>query len=248
MKIIEKKNNIEIQGAKFSTASRPPNLSKFLNFLNLTLIIGLPASGKSSLIKTLLNGTPQDNLYNNVFNSVYYISPSQTMEINLPEEKIISLSEDEPLENILTEIIDVEKEENEEDEDDPHRVLIILDDAINYINTNKRAMNVFKKLVMNGRHILGKHSSVATWIVSQKIKSIPLQVRSQANSVYFFDSTKGEKEVIRDEYTPLDKKEGEELMEFVFDRPHNFLFINLFLPKNKRLFKNFNQLILEDFN
>ena len=38
MKIIEKKNNIEIQGAKFSTASRPPNLSKFLNYLNLTLI------------------------------------------------------------------------------------------------------------------------------------------------------------------------------------------------------------------
>tara|TARA_R100000654_G_scaffold24893_3_gene48114 strand:- start:1399 stop:2145 length:747 start_codon:yes stop_codon:yes gene_type:complete len=248
MKIIEKKNNIEIQGAKFATASRPPNLSKFLNFLNLTLIVGLPASGKSSLIKNLLNGTPQDNLYNNVFNSVYYISPSQTMDINLPEEKIISLSEDEPLEDILSNIIDVEKEENEEDEDDPHRVLIILDDAINYINTNKRAMNVFKKLVMNGRHILGKHSSVATWIVSQKVKSIPLQIRSQANQVFFFDSTKGEKEVIRDEFTPLDKKEGEELMEFVFDRPHNFLFINLFLPKNKRLFKNFNQLILEDFN
>lgn len=248
MKIIEKKNNIEIQGAKFSTASRPPNLSKFLNFLNLTLIIGLPASGKSSLIKTLLNGTPQNNLYNNVFNSVYYISPSATMELNLPEEKIISLSEDEPLENILNQIIDVEKEENEEDEDDPHRVLIILDDAINYINTNKRAMNVFKKLVMNGRHILGKHSSVATWIVSQKVKSVPLQIRSQANQVFFFDSTKGEKEVIRDEFTPLEKNEGSELMDYVFDRPHNFLFINLFLPKNKRLFKNFNQLILEDFN
>ena len=248
MKIIEKKNNIEIQGAKFSTASRPPNLSKFLNYLNLTLIIGLPASGKSSLIKTLLNGTPQDNLYNNVFNSVYYISPSQTMELNLPEEKIISLSEDEPLEDILSNIIEVEKNDNENDADDPHRVLIILDDAINYINTNKRASNVFKKLVMNGRHILGKHSSVATWIVSQKVKSVPLQIRSQANQVFFFDSTKAEKSVVVDEFTPLDKKEGEEVLDFIYDKPHNFLFINLFIPKNKRLFKNFNQLILEDFN
>jgi len=168
--------------------------------------------------------------------------------LNLPEEKIISLSEDEPLEDILTQIIDVEKEENEQDEDDPHRVLIILDDAINYINTNKRAMNVFKKLVMNGRHILGKHSSVATWIVSQKVKSVPLQIRSQSNQVFFFDSTRAEKQVIVDEFTPLDKKEGEELMEFVYDKPHNFLFINLFIPKNKRLFKGFNQLILEDYN
>ena len=216
--------------------------------MNLTLLIGLPASGKSSLIKALLNGTPQNNLYNNIFNSVYYISPSATMEINLPEDKIISLSEDEPLENILSQIIDVEKAENEEEEDDPHRVLIILDDAINYINTNKRAMNVFKKLVMNGRHILGKHSSVATWIVSQKVRSIPLQIRSQANQVFFFDSTKAEKQVVIDEFTPLDKKEGEELMDYVYDRPHNFLFINLFIPKNKRLFKNFNQLILEDYN
>ena len=247
MKIIEKKNDIQIKGAKFSTAGRPENLSDFLNYLNLTLIIGLPASGKSSLIKSLLNGTPENNLYNNVFNSVYYISPSATMDLNLPEDKIISL-DDEPLEDILSEIIDVEKEENEQDPDDPHRVLIILDDAINYIATNKRAMNVFKKLVMNGRHILQKHSSVAIWIVSQKVKSVPLTIRSQANQVFFFDSTKQEKEVIRDEFTPLDKREGDELFDYVFDKPYNFLFINLFIPKNKRLFKNFNNLILKDFN
>jgi len=170
------------------------------------------------------------------------------MEINLPEEKIISLSEDEPLEDILAGIIETEKEENEQDEDDPHRVLIILDDAINYINTNKRAMNVFKKLCFNGRHILGRHSSVATWIVSQKIKSIPLAIRSQANQVFFFDSTRAEKEVIIDEFSPLDKKEGHELFEFVFDKPHNFLFINLFLAKNVKMFKNFNNLTLVDFN
>ena len=103
-------------------------------------------------------------------------------------------------------------------------------------------------ILRDGRHILGKHSSVATWIVSQKVKSVPLQIRSQANQVFFFDSTKAEKSVVVDEFTPLDKKEGEELMDFVYDKPHNFLFINLFIPKNKRLFKGFNQLILEDYN
>lgn len=243
MKIIEKDSGIETTGAKFHTADRPDNLSPFLNYVNLTLIIGLPASGKSSLIKTLLNGTKQDNLYNNVFNSVYYISPSDTMDLNLPDDKMINLDK-EDLSVILQDIIDAEYGLGEED--DPHRVLIVLDDAINYISTNRKALSVFRKLVMNGRHILGRNSSVAIWIVSQKAKSIPLTIRSQANQVFFFDSTKAEKAVVQDEFMPLDKKEAEQVYKHVFDKPHNFLFINLFLPKHKRLFKNFNQLILKN--
>jgi len=242
MKIIEKDSGIEPTGAKFHTADRPDNLSAFLNSVNLSLIIGLPASGKSSLIKTLLNGTQEDNLYNNVFNSVYYISPSDTMDLNLPDDKIINLDKD-PLENILQNIIDAEYGQGEED--DPHRVLIILDDAINYVNTNRKALSIFRKLVMNGRHTLSRHSSVALWIVSQKIKSIPLTIRSQANQVFFFDSTKAEKAVIQDEFMPIDKKEADQVYNYVFDKSHNFLFINLQLPKSKRMFKNFNQLILK---
>ena len=243
MKIIEKPTDIEIEGAKFHTASRPKNLNPILNSVNLSLIVGLPASGKSSLIKNLLLNP---KLYNNVFNSVYYISPSDTMDLPLPEEKLIVLDK-EDLSTILEDIVEVEREE-ERDEDDPHRVLIILDDAINYLSTNKKAMSIFRKLSMNGRHILGRNSSVALWIVSQKIKSVPLTIRAQTNQLWFFDSTRGEKEVVRDEFTPLDKKEADQLYDYVFDAPHNFLFINLLMPKNKRMFKNFNQLIIKDFN
>ena len=167
------------------------------------------------------------------------------MDLDLDDDKMINLS-DEPLEDILQGIIDRESGIGEEDE--PHQVLIILDDAINYIATDKRALNIFKKLVMNGRHILGRNSSVMLWIVSQKVKSIPLVIRSQANQVFFFNSTKAEKEVVRDEFLPLDKNEADQLYKYVFDEPFNFLFINLFLPQNKRLFRNFNQLLIKDFN
>ena len=246
MKIIEKKNDIQVKGAKFLTADRPDNLSSFLNYYNLSLIIGLPASGKSSLIKTLLNGSKTDNLYNNVFHSVYYISASDTMNLKIPDEKYIILDGSQPLDQILQNIIDNESEIGEEDE--PHHVAIFMDDAINFINTNRSALNIFRKLVMNGRHILGKHSSVITFIVSQKIKSIPLTIRSQANQVFFFDSTKAEKEVMRDEFLPLDKKEADELYKYIFDKAFNFLFVNLFIQKDRRMFKNFNQLILKDYN
>ena len=36
--------------------------------------------------------------------------------------------------------------------------------------------------------------------------------------------------------------EAELLFDYVFDAPFNFMFVNLQLGKNKRIFKNFNQL------
>jgi len=240
MKIIERQNNIKVSGTKFKTGDRPDNLEPFLNYVNCSAIIGLPGSGKSNLIKTLLYGTKDSNLYNNVFNSVYYISPSLTMDLGLPEEKIISLGDNDNLAGIIQEIIDNEKDLGEDDE--PHRVAIFCDDCVAWINGDKSSMRIFKKICFNGRHILGKYSSLQTFIVSQKIKTIPLQIRSQLNQIWFFDSTQKEKEVFADEFLPMDIKEAELLYDYVFDCPFNFMFVNLQLPKNKRIFKNFNNL------
>lgn len=240
MKIVERQNNIKVNGTKFKVGDRPKNLEPFLNYVNCSAIIGLPASGKSSLIKTLLYGTKESNLYNNVFNSVYYISPSLTMDLKLPEEKIISLGDNDDLAGIIQEIIDTEKDEGEED--DPHRVAIFLDDAVAWINSDKASSRIFKKICFNGRHILGKYSSLQTFIVSQKIRSIPIQIRSQLNQIWFFDSTQKEKEVFAEEFLPVDLKEADMLYDYVFDEPHNFMFVNLQLPKKKRIFKNFNNL------
>lgn len=240
MKIIENKLDIPLKGAKFATGNRPDGLAKFLNYVNLSLIIGLPASGKSSLIKTLLNGTKEHRLYNNIFHSVYYISPSMTMSLNLPDEKIIQLTDTEPLDAIIEQIIENERDIGEPDEH--HHVCVICDDCVAEINTNKQAMRTFKKACFNGRHILGKHSSLQTFLVTQKVKAVPLTIRSQANQVFFFDSTKAEKEVIRDEFLPLDRNAANLIFDHIFSEPHNFMFINLHLPKKERIFKNFNQL------
>tara|TARA_R100000664_G_C2737379_1_gene126550 strand:- start:153 stop:887 length:735 start_codon:yes stop_codon:yes gene_type:complete len=242
MKIKERKNNIEIYGSKMKTSDRPKGLADFLNFYGVSLLIGLPASGKSSLIKNLLY---QKKLYNKIFHSIYYISPSTTLDINLDEDKIIVL-DDKELNVILDEII--EEEKNLGEEDDPHNVLIILDDAVNFLNTNKKAMNTFRKISMNARHILGTHSSLMVWLVSQKIKSIPLTIRSQANSVYFFDSTNEEKKVFIDEFLPLSQKQGETLLNFIFDTPYNFVYVNLYIKPSDRIFKKFNQILIEDLH
>ena len=241
MKIKEIQNNIIIKSPKLSTSSRPDDLAEFLNYVGLQLIVGLSGSGKTSLIYNLLNGTKQNNLYNNIFNSVYYITPSDTVDLNLDPEKVIILDDSDDISSILEEIIDDEKDKGSEEE--PHHVAVFLDDCINYLSTQKSSMKVFRKLIMNGRHVLGNNSSVATFLVSQKVRSIPLVIRSQANAIYFFNSTKAEKEVVSDEYMPLDKKPSQKIMDYIFDTPYNFLYINLNLPIKKRLFKNFNQMI-----
>ena len=245
MKIVERQNNICVKGAKLSTADRPENLADFLNYVNLTLIIGIAGSGKSSLIKNLLHGTKECALYNNIFHSVYYISPSLTMGLNLPDEKLISLGDNDNLAEILTNILDEEKDIGEEDE--PHHVAIFLDDAVAWLAKDKASMKIFMKLVFNGRHILGSHSSLQTFIVSQKIKSIPLTIRSQANQIFFFNSTKKEKIVMAEEYIPLDKDKAFDIMDYIFDEKFNFMFINLQMPINSRIHKGFNNLeILDD--
>ena len=242
MIIEEKENNILVKGAKMTTGDRPKDLNKILNYFGLSLIIGLSNSGKSSLIKSLLNNK---KLYNKMFHSVYYISPSTTMHIDLPEDKIITLDE-EPLEKILDKIIKTEQDENEEDENDPHNVLIVLDDSVNWLKKSAAATRIFNKLTMNSRHILGKHSSIMVWLVAQRIKAIPYTIRSMANSIFFFSSTNEEKNIMMEEFIGLDKKQAKDLMDYIFDAKYNFLYINNFMDKNLKYFKNFNQLILKN--
>ena len=243
MKIKEIQNNIKITAPKLSTSGRPSNLADFLNYVGLQIIIGLSGSGKTSLIYNLLNGTKQNNLYNNVFHSIYYITPSDTVDLNIDPDKVIILDDDDNIANILEDIIENEKDLGTDDE--AHHIAIFIDDAVNYLSTQKDSMRAFRKLIMNGRHSLGHNASVATFLVSQKLKSIPLSIRSQANAIYFFNSTKAEKLVVQEEFIPLDKQPSQKIMDYIFDIPYNFLYINNNLPIKKRIFNNFNQLIFE---
>ena len=243
MKIKEIQNNIKIKAPKLSTSGRPNNLADFLNYVGLQLIIGLSGSGKTSLIYNLLNGTQQNNLYNNVFHSVYYITPSDTVDLNIDPDKVIILDDDDNIANILEDIIENEKDKGTDEES--HHCAIFMDDCVNYLSTQKDSMRAFRKVIMNGRHVLGHNSSVATFLVSQKVRSIPLSIRSQANAIYFFNSTKAEKAVVQEEFMPLDKLPSQKIMNYIFDIPYNFLYINNNLPIKQRIFNNFNQLIFE---
>lgn len=168
------------------------------------------------------------------------------MDLGIDPNKYLQLTDDQPLEDLIEEIIDNEKGLGEED--DSHHVAVFIDDAVNWLNSSRKSLTSFRKLAMNGRHLLLEHSSIQTFLVTQKIKSVPLSLRSQANQIFTFDTTKNEKEILRDEFMGLDKNEAKLIFDHVFDKKHNFLFINLSMPRKCQLFKNFNQLTIVDEN
>ncbi len=242
VKIIQ--NQVDIVPPKLETSTRPQGLAPFLNDYGLTTIIGLPASGKTSLIYNLVMGTKDHKLYNKMFNSVYYISPSQTINIPLDEEKVLDVSSGEELNMQLNNVINTEKDIGEKD--DPHHVLVILDDCVSYLSKDKHSLKLFRKLVFNARHTLGRYSALSLWLVSQKIKSVPLEIRSNALQYIMFESNRKEMDVFVDEAFPISEKEGaSKILEYCYKKPHSFIFINVKLPRLERVFCNFNQLLIE---
>ena len=84
-------------------------------------------------------------------------------------------------------------------------------------------------------------------ISTQKFNKVPLELRAVASGLFFFNTkNKAEIDAVFREYIGLSREEFAKVLKFVFDARHNFLFINLELPGDKSLFKNFNQLRINE--
>ena len=141
----------------------------------------------------------------------------------------------------LQSVLDAEQaeEDNRDEEEEPNRILMIFDDVVTQI---KKHIQPMLKLIYNRRHIGGGCSIMMT---TQKFNKIPLELRAVASGVFFFNTqNKSEIDALFREYISLTKDEFQEVLKYVFDAKHNFLYINLELPAELSLFKNFNQLRL----
>jgi hypothetical protein len=73
---------------------------------------------------------------------------------------------------------------------------------------------------------------------------VPLQIRKLFSNLFIFKVAKKELETIRDEILETIPRECVgDLAKLVYDKPHNYLFIN---ADSQRLFKNFDEIIIND--
>ena len=204
------------------------------------IIVGQPQSGKTNLWLNLIKR--RRCFYYKQFHKIYIFSNSiHTIneKISLPPAQIIKgFSEDK-----LQQVIDDEEEEerNRDDDEEPSRVLMIFDDVVSGIKKNLPSM---LKLTFNRRHIGG---GVSIMLISQKFNKIPLELRTVATGLFFF-STKNRQEIesVWKEYGDVSKETFFEVLRYIFDTRHNFLYISLTKPQGETMHKNFNQLTISD--
>ena len=206
-------------------------ITSLMNKSNFTLFLGRAGSGKSSLLISFLQ-TPA--LFKKVYHNIFLFMPSNSrnsirngfFDKNLPEDQIF---DDVSLEN-LQYVYDKAQDDAKED----LNTLIIFDDTQKYLKGECEKLLLH---IINNR----RHARVSIWLACQTYNSIPRQVRQGITDLFIFKINKTEMENIFNEMVEQHKKIFQDILQFVFDKPHNFLFLD---TNSQRLFKNWNEIII----
>jgi len=238
MEIREKENEKKIVLSKFNFScddlddSIPKPLPQTLNFF--MLIAGKPASGKTSLILNLI--AKNNKCYNQKFDKIYIFSPSLTTIKDSPFDDL-------PSDQVFRELTEEDLiKVQEEIKDTSEKILFILDDVVNDMKI-KGVQLQLTKMLMNRRHLAGSGGSTAFILTTQVYNKIPAPIRKTATQVVLY-STKNKTEIntIFDELILIPRDDFFSILKFCFDKPHNFIYIDVNKPYNKMFHKCFNEL------
>ena len=135
--------------------------------------------------------------------------------------------------------------------DTGEKVLFVFDDVIADIRGKGKGMveNLLQKIFFNRRHLAGAGGSVSIIATSQSYNKIDPKLRKTASQIVFYKNLhKKETESLFDEVILLPKKEYIDTLRFVFNKKHDFLYIDTTQDPDKMLHKNFNQLSIRSPN
>ena len=238
MNITEKKccKNVKISKVNFTVDdadnSIPDPLPKKSFFY---IISGRPNSGKSTQLINLL--TKRNKMFNGKFDRVYIFSPSLNSIKNDPFKSIPPEQkfEDLTLDNLKNCIDDIS--------DSGEKVLFVLDDCVSDMSNNAELNVYLMKCLFNRRHLCGGGGSASFIITTQGFIKIKPELRKTATHLALYH-TRNLKEIdtIYSEMIMIKKHEFYNILNYIFDKPHNFLYLDLDKPLNKMFYKNFNQL------
>ena len=207
------------------------------------LIIGKPGSGKTTLILSLI--CKKGKAFNRKFDRVYLWSPSL---ITMKDDPFELIPEDQKFEEAnlenLSEVLDEIKDSGE-------KVLFIFDDVIADLRGKGRGAveNLLQKIFFNRRHLAGAGGSLSIIATSQAYNKIDTKLRKTASQIICYRNFhKKETESLFDEVILIPKKEYTDTLRYIFNKKHDFLYIDTTQQPDKMLHKNFNQLSIKSPN
>ena len=241
-KEFEKK--IIVSGQKFSCDDTDTEIPKPLPQKGgfAMLICGRPGFGKTSLIFSLV--CRQGKAFNKRFDKVFVFSPSMiTMEDDpfelIPDDQKFTEANEENIDSFLENIAGTGE-----------KVLLIIDDCIADIRGKGKAKieNKLQKIFFNRRHLCGYGGSCSIIATSQTYNKIDPKLRKTASQLILYKPQKREVENVYDDMIQIPKKEFGDVLNYIYDKKHNFMYLDTTQPDNKMIHKNFNQLVIDSPN
>jgi len=207
-------------------------LTSFMNSHETNLLIGRPASGKTSLLYSFFKSP---KIFRKVFHNIYLFQPSHSrasMKDNIfskiPQEQCYEELNYENLNGVMETI---------KAEDKKYNNCIIFDDMTAYLK-NADVKQLLKELIFNRRHLrCSVIFLVQTWY------SIEKDIRKLFSNIFCFRVSKQELSTIMDEVVESKAKYMNDIAKIVFDEPYKYLFINV---NTQRLFDGFDELIFDE--
>jgi GTPase SAR1 family protein len=210
------------------------------------LLVGPKGSGKSNLILNLVYKSKPKKLYRNFFDKVYVFSPTWKLDpkmsrTKVPEEQIFE--DPDTYREAIQEIVGIQQDKIEEEgKEATEHILMIFTDVAGSRNVFTQSKGVMNKLAFNLRHY-----KISLIIDTQSLRQINQAFRNNLSAVVLFSGISNRLEIqkIYDEFLgEFNKHEQQQLIDYCFDKPYDFLYINFQKYKLERFYHNFNQLTI----
>jgi KaiC/GvpD/RAD55 family RecA-like ATPase len=210
------------------------DMLKHLNSYSLTCIIGKPGSGKTSLLISFLKGKKKDKVFRKAFSNILVVMPSssiKSMKDNIfekhPTEKIFEELTYDTVSTIQAKLNEYSAEKE--------NTLLILDDIGASLKDNSIQKSL-KQIIYNRRHL-----KVHIVMLLQSFKSCPLDIRKMMTNIFMFKPSKQEFQTLFDELFETEKDNAIHIMNTVYDKPHQFLMLNV---ESQKMYKGFDEIII----
>ena len=232
-----KKNNISVEIAK-TNVDKDANNKKVKKLKSVGLlpipspvvyICGRAGSGKSQLLQSIFTAKGDNKLFRKFFNHIEVFSPSLASfdknPFSIPDDQIHEDWDEEEINELYDNL------------DKTYKNAFIIDDLIAEINNSKLS----KKLVFNHRH-----KNLSVFITSQAYVELAKRLRDNINVLILFQTNIKNYNFINEEKLNLPQDKLDEMINFVYDAPYNFLIISIGQatksnPSGLRYFKCFNE-------
>ena len=230
--IIEKQNDIKLQrpAVIIDILLEPEPKTPLPNKNGFCIsIVGSAGAGKTSVMLSLLKS--KDG-YKKRFHKIISVIPSSSLN-SLKANPLKDLPDDQKFESLtyesLEEIIEMVEANREED----LLTLLLMDDVSSELQ-DPGLLKKMMRLYLNRRHLKLSIISIGHSLTGKG--ALPYTIRKNCSHLILFKPSSGI-DVLNTDYLGLPRIKFKELIDYVFQKPHDHLFIEL---NTNKMYKNFN--------